>query len=94
MFEIELIICIKVELALNSLQKFICHKTQTTTTKKKTEMGSCVDISIDKLVKSHTSKPGESYRRETLKEKLISFLITAHGNATRANYILVKINNT
>ena len=30
MFEVELIICIKIDLALNSLQRFICHKTQTT----------------------------------------------------------------
>ena len=28
MFEIELIICIKIDLALNNLQKLICHKTQ------------------------------------------------------------------
>ena len=30
MFEIELIICIKMRLALNNLQRLICHKTQTT----------------------------------------------------------------
>ena len=30
MFEIELIICIKMDLALNNLQRLICHKTQTT----------------------------------------------------------------
>ena len=30
MFEIELIICIKIDLALNNLQRLICHKTQTT----------------------------------------------------------------
>ena len=29
MFEIELFICIKMELALNNLQRLICHKTQT-----------------------------------------------------------------
>ena len=29
MFEIELFICIKIELALNNLQRLICHKTQT-----------------------------------------------------------------
>ena len=29
MFEIELIICIIMDLALNNLQKLICHKTQT-----------------------------------------------------------------
>ena len=28
-FEIELIICIKMDLALNNLWKLICHKTQT-----------------------------------------------------------------
>ena len=30
MFEIELIICIKMDLASNNLQRLICHKTQTT----------------------------------------------------------------
>ena len=30
MFEIELVICIKMDLALNNLQRLICHKTQTT----------------------------------------------------------------
>ena len=30
MFEIEQIICIKMDLALNNLQRLICHKTQTT----------------------------------------------------------------
>ena len=30
MFEIELIICIKMDLAFNNLQRLICHKTQTT----------------------------------------------------------------
>ena len=30
MFEIELPICIKMDLALNNLQRLICHKTQTT----------------------------------------------------------------
>ena len=30
-FEIELIICIKMDLALNNLQMLICHKTQTNT---------------------------------------------------------------
>ena len=30
MFEIKLIICIKMDLALNNLQMLICHKTQTT----------------------------------------------------------------
>ena len=30
LFEIELIICIKLELALNNLRKLICHKPQTT----------------------------------------------------------------
>ena len=30
MFEIELIICLKIDLALNNLQKLICHKAQTT----------------------------------------------------------------
>ena len=29
LFEIELIICIKMDLALNNLQRLICHKTQT-----------------------------------------------------------------
>ena len=29
LFEIELIICIKMDLALNNLQRFICHNTQT-----------------------------------------------------------------
>ena len=29
-FEIELIICIKMDLALNNLQKLICHKNQPT----------------------------------------------------------------
>ena len=29
LFEIELIICIKMDLALNTLQRLICHKTQT-----------------------------------------------------------------
>ena len=29
MFEIELFICIKMDLALNNLQRLICHKTQT-----------------------------------------------------------------
>ena len=28
LFEIELIICIKMNLALNNLQRLICHKTQ------------------------------------------------------------------
>ena len=28
LFEIELIICIKMDLALNNLQRFICYKTQ------------------------------------------------------------------
>ncbi len=32
LFEIEPIICIKMDLALNNLQRLICHKTQTTTT--------------------------------------------------------------
>ena len=30
LFEIELIICIKMDLALNNLQRLICHKTQKT----------------------------------------------------------------
>ena len=30
LFRIELIICIKIDLALNNLQMLICHKTQTT----------------------------------------------------------------
>ena len=30
MFEIELTLCIKMDLALNNLQRLICHKTQTT----------------------------------------------------------------
>ena len=30
MFEIELIICIKMDLALNNLQRLICHQTKTT----------------------------------------------------------------
>ena len=30
LFEIELIICIKMDLTLNNLQLLICHKTQTT----------------------------------------------------------------
>ena len=30
LFEIELIICIKTDLALNNQQRLICHKTQTT----------------------------------------------------------------
>ena len=30
LFEIELIICIKMDLDLNNLQRLICHKTQTT----------------------------------------------------------------
>ena len=30
MFEIDLIICIKMDLALNNLQWLICHKTETT----------------------------------------------------------------
>ena len=30
MFEIKLIICIKMDLELNSLQRLICHKAQTT----------------------------------------------------------------
>ena len=30
MFEIQLIICLKMDLALNNLQRLICHKTQTT----------------------------------------------------------------
>ena len=30
MFEIELIICIKMDLALNNLKRLICYKTQTT----------------------------------------------------------------
>ena len=30
MFEIELFICIKVDLELNNLQKFICHKSKQT----------------------------------------------------------------
>ena len=30
LFEIELIICIKMDLALNKLQRLMCHKTQTT----------------------------------------------------------------
>ena len=29
LFKIELIICIKMDLALNNLQRLICHKTQT-----------------------------------------------------------------
>ena len=29
LFEIELFICIKMDLALNNLQRLICHKTQT-----------------------------------------------------------------
>ena len=32
LFEIELIICIKIHFALNNLQRLICHKTQTTRT--------------------------------------------------------------
>ena len=28
LFEIELIICIRMDLALNNLQRLICHKTQ------------------------------------------------------------------
>ena len=31
LFEMELIICIKMDLALNKLQRLICHKTQTYT---------------------------------------------------------------
>ena len=31
LFEIELFICIKIDLALNNLQVLICHKTQTNT---------------------------------------------------------------
>ena len=30
LFEVELIICVKMDLALNNQQKFLCHKTQTT----------------------------------------------------------------
>ena len=30
LFEIELVICIKIGLALNNLQRLICHKTQRT----------------------------------------------------------------
>ena len=30
LFEIELITCIKIDLALNNLQRLICYKTQTT----------------------------------------------------------------
>ena len=30
LFEIELIICIKMDLTLNNLQRLICHKTQPT----------------------------------------------------------------
>ena len=30
LFEIELTICIKIDLALNNLQRLICHKTQQT----------------------------------------------------------------
>ena len=30
LFEIELLICIKMDLALNNIQKLICHKTQQT----------------------------------------------------------------
>ena len=30
LFEIELIICIKIDLALNNLQRLICHKIQPT----------------------------------------------------------------
>ena len=29
LFEIELIICIKIDLVLNNLQRLICHKNQT-----------------------------------------------------------------
>ena len=29
LFEIELFICIKMDLALNNIQRLICHKTQT-----------------------------------------------------------------
>ena len=41
MFEIELVICIKSDLALNNQQKLICHKTQTTSQSKITKMN-CV----------------------------------------------------
>ena len=30
LFKIELIICIKIDMALNNLQRLICHTTQTT----------------------------------------------------------------
>ena len=32
-FEIELFICIKIDLPFNNLQRLICHKTQTNKTK-------------------------------------------------------------
>ena len=44
MFEIELIICIKMDLALNNLQKLICHKTQLTNLKNQLAALHIVDV--------------------------------------------------
>ena len=41
MFKIELIICIKMDLVLNNLQRLICHKTQTTTQPFRVKISRC-----------------------------------------------------
>ena len=49
-----------------------------------------MDISSDKLAKSHTGRSGHGYKKKTFK----SLLIAAQNNPIRTNHIKTKIDNT
>ena len=62
----------------------------------------CIDISSDKLEKSHTRKPGYgkgnlwkgNLWKGNLRKESESLLIAVHNNAIKTNYIKAKIDNT
>ena len=74
MFEIELIICLKIDLALNNIQRFICHKAQTTNepTNPLTKQDSTTFCTITEIPKE-SWKIAELYEKKKKQLWLIDF---------------------
>ena len=69
MFEIELIIRIKIDLALHNLQRLICHKTQTTK-QLKTASSNTIHLELCAFVSISASTP-----KDIMREIIILFLV-------------------
>ena len=84
MFQIELIIYIKMDLALNNLQRLICHKTQPTKT---------IPVHMDNINKTQANKTSFKKFKRSLSDS-DSEIENQYKTEKFPNFIIIQVENT